>query len=96
MSRRAGRPAVLRADVLARGRARGGPGQLPLSPAQDTVLVNTRRALGTGPRASATSAGSRRARLAAEGTEPAPPAKSVPDPTAVPGRRTLGEGPTHH
>ncbi|MFJ3728646.1 hypothetical protein ACIPYQ_39605 [Streptomyces sp. NPDC090045] len=57
--------------------------------------MNTRRALGTGPRASATSAGSRRARLAAEGTEPAPPAESAPEPKAGPGRRTLGEGPTH-
>lgn len=73
-----------------------GPGQLPVSPAQDTVLVNTRRALGTGPRASATSTESRRTRLAAEGTTPAPPAESEPAPKAIPGRRTLGEGPTHH
>ncbi|MFF4268023.1 hypothetical protein [Streptomyces virginiae] len=58
--------------------------------------MNTRRALGTGPRTSATSAGARRARLAAEGTTPAPPAGSEPEPKAVPGRRTLGEGPTHH
>ncbi|MFD9367162.1 hypothetical protein ACFWA6_05555 [Streptomyces sp. NPDC060020] len=58
--------------------------------------MNTRRVLGTGPRASAISPEPRRARLAAEGTAPAPPAESVPEPKAVPGRRTLGEGPTHH
>ncbi|MGR4878024.1 hypothetical protein ACIPUC_01115 [Streptomyces sp. LARHCF249] len=57
--------------------------------------MNTRRALGTGPRSSAASPGSRRARLAAEGTEPAPLEESAPEPKAVPGRRTLGEGPTH-
>ncbi|MFF3091765.1 hypothetical protein ACFVRB_43055 [Streptomyces nojiriensis] len=60
--------------------------------------MNTRRALGTGPRASAASAasaGSRKARLAAEGAAPAPPAESVPEPEAVPGRRILGEGPAH-
>ncbi|WP_327739915.1 hypothetical protein OG749_44755 [Streptomyces nojiriensis] len=57
--------------------------------------MNTRRALGTSPRASAASAGSRKARLAAEGTASAPPAESVPEPEAVPGRRILGEGPAH-
>lgn len=56
--------------------------------------MNTRRVLGTGPRASASSTGPRRARLAAEGTPPTPPADSEPEPKPAPGRRALGEGPS--
>lgn len=59
------------------------------------MLVNTRRVLGTGPRTAADSPEPRHTRLAAEGTEPAPPTEPVLAPNKpFRGRRTLGEGPT--
>ncbi|WP_329202751.1 MULTISPECIES: hypothetical protein [unclassified Streptomyces] len=56
--------------------------------------MTERRPLGTGPRPATPAAephGGRRARLAAEGTDMAPPAQAVTDDhQTVPGRRPLG------